>query len=342
MRNRILIYGIIISIGIHFIFLSNIKFTIKNYKSLEIQLVQIPPEISKDNLAPQKNIKKEAIEKYKKRSLKGKGIVKEEKTYCKLCEPVGNINEPNEEPIYGESIKSIQMVYKVLHDLGPNKGAISKIRPFGVNDQVIIKNEKNTISNVGRLGINYKVNKNNYEIYYEAKAEGISSFFYSEPLIQKSRGSINIIGLRPDYYLYSHGKKKTSEAFFDWKSKTLTINRKETTNKYGLINHAQDQLSFMFQFMFLDPLNKMQIPITNAKVFKIYNYHYIDEVNIDTELGNLDVLHVAKFNYQSPERIDLWLAKKYGYLPVKISITEDDLSSIIQKIETLKIKKINE
>mgnify|MGYP003996361739 CR=1 FL=1 len=51
------------------------------------------------------------------------------------------------------------MVYKVLHDLGPNKGAISKIRPFGVNDQVIIKNEKNTISNVGRLEINYKVNK---------------------------------------------------------------------------------------------------------------------------------------------------------------------------------------
>ena len=39
----------------------------------------------------------------------------------------------------------------------------------------------------------------------------------------------------------------------------------------------------MFQFMFLDPLNKMQIPITNAKVFKIYNYHYIDEEKIDTK-----------------------------------------------------------
>ena len=342
MRNRILIYGIFISIGIHFIFLSNIKLNIKNHKILDIQLVQMPPEISKDNLIPQKKINKKAIEKSKKRSLKSKGNIKEEKIYCKLCEPVGDIDEPNEEAIYGESIKSIEMVYKVFHDLGPNKGAISKIRPFGVDSQVNIKNEKKTISKVGSLGIDYKVNINNYEIYYEAKAEGISSFFYSEPLIQKSRGSINIIGLRPDYYLYSHGKKKTSEAFFDWKSKTLIINRKETTNKYGLINQAQDQLSFMFQFMFLDPLNKMQIPITNAKVFKIYNYQYIDEVNIDTELGNLDVLHVAKFNYQSPERIDLWLAKKYGYLPVKISITEEDLSSIIQKIEILKIKKVNE
>ncbi|MDC0127516.1 DUF3108 domain-containing protein [Methylophilaceae bacterium] len=341
MRNRILIYGILVSIGIHFILLSNIKFNFSNDKSLEIQLVQMPPELIKDNLAPQKNINQETSENLKK-SLKSRIKESEEKTYCELCGPVSNINETFEEPIYGESIKSIEMVYKVFHDLGPNKGSIDKIKPFGVGTQGSIKDEKNSISKVGSLGINYKVDKNNYEIYYEAKAEGISSFFYSQPLIQKSRGLINILGLRPDYYLYSHGKKKTSEAFFDWKSKTLTINRKETTNKYGLINQAQDQLSFMFQFMFLDPLNKMQIPITNAKVFKIYNYHYVDELNMDTKLGSLDVLHVAKFNYQSPERIDLWLAKKYGYLPVKISITEDDLSSIIQKIETLKIKKINE
>jgi len=341
MRNRILIYGIFISIGIHFIFLSNIKFNIKNDKSLEIQLVQIPPEISKDNLVPQKNINQEDSEKIKK-ILKSTVNVREEKTYCKLCEPVRDINEPPEEPIYGESIKSIEMNYKVLHDLGPNKGAISKIRPFGVDGQVIIKNKKNSISKVGSLEINYKIDNNNYEIDYKAKAVGISSFFYSKSLIQKSKGSIDISGLKPDYYLYNHGEKRKSEVFFDWESKTLTINRKETTDKYGLIEQAQDQLSFMFQFMFLNPLNKMQIPITNAKVFKIYNYQYIDEVNINTELGYLDVLHVAKFNYQSPERIDLWLAKKYGYLPVKISITEEDLSSIIKKIETLKIKKVNE
>ena len=341
MRNRILIYGIFISIGIHFIFLSNIKFNIKNDKSLEIQLVQIPPEISKDNLVPQKNINQEDSEKIKK-ILKSTVNVREEKTYCKLCEPVRDINEPPEEPIYGESIKSIEMNYKVLHDLGPNKGAISKIRPFGVDGQVIIKNKKNSISKVGSLEINYKIDNNNYEIDYKAKAVGISSFFYSKSLIQKSKGSIDISGLKPDYYLYNHGEKRKSEVFFDWESKTLTINRKETTDKYGLIEQAQDQLSFMFQFMFLNPLNKMQIPITNAKVFKIYNYQYIDEVNINTELGYLDVLHVAKFNYQSPERIDLWLAKKYGYLPVKISITEEDLSRIIQKIETLKIKKVNE
>ena len=341
MRNHSLIYGILISIAIHFIFLSNIKFNISNNKLLDIQLVQLPPEISKDNFSTLKNVKKEGNKKFKKDNINNKVKKKKEEIFCKLCKPVKDIDELVAEPVFGESIKSISMTYKVFHDLGENKGSINKIRPFGSNRQDI-GDKKNLLSRVGSLRIDYKINNKNYEIDYKAKAEGISSFFYSKPLIQKSKGSIDISGLKPDYYLYNHGEKRKSEVFFDWESKTLTINRKETTDKYGLIEQAQDQLSFMFQFMFLDPLNKMQIPITNAKVFKIYNYHYIDEVNINTKLGYLDVLHVAKFNYQSPERIDLWLAKKYGYLPVKISITEEDLSSIIQKIETLKIKKINE
>ena len=104
------------------------------------------------------------------------------------------------------------MNYKVYHDLGPNKGAISKIKPFGVNGQVIIKNKKNSISKVGSLEINYKVNQNKYEIDYEANAKGLTSIFYSKPLIQISKGSINTLGLKPDYYLYNHGKKKKSEA----------------------------------------------------------------------------------------------------------------------------------
>ena len=50
MRNHFLIYAILISIGVHFVFLLNIKFDISNNKLLDIQLVKIPPEISKDKV----------------------------------------------------------------------------------------------------------------------------------------------------------------------------------------------------------------------------------------------------------------------------------------------------
>ena len=53
----------------------------------------------------------------------------------------------------------------------------------------------------------------------------------------------------------------------------------------------------------------------------------------------MKALHIAKFDYEDPERIDLWLSEKYGYLPIKISITQDDLSTIVQEIITLKAIK---
>ena len=346
MKNPYILYGIFFSLVLHVVFFSNIEFEdiLSNnpVKNIDIELVQIPPEINKNNLILKEYANKKGNKKIDKENLSNKKNINGEEIYCELCAPVNEIADPISGPVFGKPVKSILMIYRVFHDLGPNKGSIKKIKPFGIDGGIVGGEESKTISEVGNLEINYKVNQNKYEIDYEANAKGLTSIFYSKPLIQISKGSINTLGLKPDYYLYNHGKKKKSEAFFDWENKTLTINRKKTINVHDLIDEAQDQLSFMFQFMFLDPLNKMQIPITNAKVFKIYNYHYIDEAKIDTKLGKLDTLHVAKFNYQSPERIDLWLAKEYGYLPVIISITQDDLSTIIQKIETLIIKKVNE
>ena len=343
MVNRYLLYGVIISIGIHFIFLLNIKFKENSEKILDIQLVHLPPKFNKENIIENKNFEKlklhePLVDKVVKTNPKEE--IKEE--YCKLCEPVKELAPPTKKIIFGETVNSILIEYKVFHDLGPNKGSIKKIKPFGSDGSLSNDSETKSISEVGNLKINYKINDNKYDINYIANAKGVTSIFYSKPLTQKSKGIINKKGLKPEYYLYSHGIKKKSEVIFDWQRKTLTIKRKENIKTHDLIDEAQDQLSFMFQFMFLNPLDKMQIPITNAKVFKIYNYHYVDELDINTKLGNLSTLHVAKFNYQTPERIDLWLAKEYGYLPVKIAITQDDLSIIIQQIEILNINKVNE
>ena len=83
----------------------------------------------------------------------------------------------------------------------------------------------------------------------------------------------------------------------------------------------------------------MQIPITNAKIFKTYDYQFIKEGEMKSKIGDINYIHVAKFNYQDPERIDLWLAKDYGFLPFKVSITDEDLSTITQEIYKIKVEK---
>ena len=171
MRNRYLLYGVIISIGIHFIFFLNIEFKENSEKILEIQLVHLPPKFNKENIIEKKDFEKQKLHEPlgdEVVKINPKEEIKEE--YCKLCEPVKELDLPIKKIIFGETVNSILMVYKVFHDLGPNKGSIKKIKPFGSDGSLSNDSETKSISEVGNLKINYKINDNKYEIDYIANA----------------------------------------------------------------------------------------------------------------------------------------------------------------------------
>jgi hypothetical protein len=342
MKYYYLIIALVISILAHLFFFTNLNFSFQNLtpdESLFIEMIPIPGN-SINNINKIKKIIQPIENKLKNSLSRDKNSDRIEKLnkneICELCQPVENIKIPEEEIVYGEEIKLIKMQYKVFHELAPNKGNISNFRLFGGrNDSISVGNR----SEVGILNIQYSIDKDIYTITYEAKANGITSLVYSKSLVQKSEGIINEGGIQPKYYLYKYGDKLKNEAFFDWKNNKLKIIRKNKTKVFDLVEGTQDQLSFMFQFMFLNPLNKMQIPITNAKIFKTYNYQYIEEGQMKSKIGDINYIHVAKFNYQDPERIDLWLAKDYGFLPFKVSITDEDLSTITQEVYKIQVEK---
>ena len=360
MKSYYIVIALVISLLAHLFFFTNIEFSFNEKptnEDLVIDMISMPA-VSPDNLGlntvtSKKNSIKDAEENKIKKlpSLLNKNKIQEpslilnnhknnadisNQTPCDLCQPVEDFLVPEDEPAYGQIIESIKIQYKVFHELGPNKCSLKNVSPFGSVGKEIKKNSR---SEVGVLNIDYIINKANYTISYEAKANGLSSLIYSKPLIQKSDGLIDENGLKPTYYIYQFGDKRRNEAFFDWKNKKLKIVRKNETQLFDLIENTQDQLSFMFQFMFLNPMNKMQVPITNAKIFKIYNYQYISEGQMKTDVGDINYVQVAKFNYQDPERIDLWLAKDYGFLPFKVSIIDEDMSVIIQEIHQIQVKK---
>ena len=75
----------------------------------------------------------------------------------------------------------------------------------------------------------------------------------------------------------------------------------------------------------------MNIPVTNVKNLKLYNYLYIDEGLIELNKNSFDFVHIEKIS-EKKERLNLWLAKEYGFLPIKIIMTEEDSSLIIQEL----------
>ncbi|HOY71014.1 MAG TPA: DUF3108 domain-containing protein [Methylotenera sp.] len=164
-----------------------------------------------------------------------------------------------------------------------------------------------------------------YHIKSLIQPKGLASLLVPD-LLQTSEGEIGDVGLQPKQYLYQFGdkKNKTYRAEFDWQSKQLSLHNAKGSQTLALTEGTQDLLSFMYQFMFLQPLQKTQMTITNGKKVGEYSYSFEGEEVIETKIGTLNTVHLLRASGESDKKTELWLALDYQYVPVKIRETEKD------------------
>lgn len=179
----------------------------------------------------------------------------------------------------------------------------------------------------GRAKTVYQVlpSGNEYQIKNVMQAKGLVALFIPD-LLQTSDGFITNSGLQPQHYLYQFGdkKNKTYRADFDWESKKLRLQSEKGDKKLDLVEGTQDLLSFMYQFMYVPPLQMMQLSITNGKKLGVYDYSFEGEETIATKMGNLNTIHIFRSSDEGDEKTELWLALDYQYAPVKIRKTEKE------------------
>ena len=169
------------------------------------------------------------------------------------------------------------------------------------------------------------LDNNQYQMSFLTEARGLAALVISD-LLQTSDGVLTKTGLQPQHYLYQYGNKedKTRKAVFDWQANTLQMTTSKGARTEPLQEGAQDLLSFMYQFMYVAPLQNMQIPISNGKNLRIYDYSFEGEENVNSKLGEVKTIHILHAAGDSDEKTELWLAVDYQYLPVKIRKTEKD------------------
>jgi len=176
-----------------------------------------------------------------------------------------------------------------------------------------------------------------YSLSSTTEATGVLSLFLHGQLIQTSTGLVTEQGLRPAEFHYEMTSKqdKSRRAQFDWQAGELTLVTEKRTKKVALHEGAQDLLSFMYQFVFVPPMERMEIPITNGRKLDIYSYAFEGEEEFMTPVGNLRTVHLS-YPGDDGEKTELWLAVDYKYMPVKIRKTEEDGSVIEQFVTNLK------
>jgi Protein of unknown function (DUF3108) len=164
-----------------------------------------------------------------------------------------------------------------------------------------------------------------YVLQSKIEPKGLLTLFVSN-LVQKSEGMVTERGLRPSSFLYQYGNNadKSRAVTFDWQAGTVTMEAGSKRRTAELLEGAQDMMSFMYQFMFVPPLQEMRLAVTNGKKLKIYEYYFEGEEMLDTGVGKLRTWRIGRSSGDGEEKTELWLAVDYHYLPVKIDITEKD------------------
>lgn len=178
---------------------------------------------------------------------------------------------------------------------------------------------------------------NTYQIKSLIKARGLAALVIPD-LLQTSAGDIGQAGLKPRHYLYQFGNKqnKTFSADFDWGAHQLNLHSANGSQAKILADGTQDLLSFMFQFMFVPPLQNMQLNITNGKKVGVYDYSFEGEEVISTKMGELNTIHLLRSSAEKEKTTELWLALDYQYVPVKIRETEKDGKVYVLLVKALK------
>jgi hypothetical protein len=180
----------------------------------------------------------------------------------------------------------------------------------------------------------YDFGERGYTLVSVAKPRGLYALALSD-LVQKSEGQVTPQGLKPERFSYQYGSNpdKAQKAVFNWEQGKLAMQAGSRKQEVPLNEGAQDLMSFMYQFMFVPPLQQMQLAITNGKRFRTYDYGFEGEEVVDTGLGKVNCLHIARSSDDGEEKTELWLAADYHYLPLKFRKTEKD-GTVLERIAT--------
>ncbi|MBU1224283.1 MAG: DUF3108 domain-containing protein [Gammaproteobacteria bacterium] len=163
-----------------------------------------------------------------------------------------------------------------------------------------------------------------YTLTSVASATGLAGVFYRGRFVQTSRGRITPRGLAPEEFWDQRGDKRSS-ARFDSANDTLTLTpAKGAPRHFAYQGEVQDALSLFFQLALTAPPGDGALAYTvfNGKKLRNYAYEVRGETILETALGALRTLHLARRD-DGDGRFEIWLAIDRYYLPVRVLRSDD-------------------
>ncbi|MDT3705956.1 MAG: DUF3108 domain-containing protein [Thiobacillus sp.] len=170
-----------------------------------------------------------------------------------------------------------------------------------------------------------------YTLTSETRATGPLKMLWPGNIRLESTGEVTQDGLRPIQFEHarSDAPHKLATARLDWKQGLIAYQYKgRSWQVNGLKAGTQDQLSQLYQFMFLPVLPKeITLQVTSGKKLNDYLYTRRDGGSIRVPAGQFAVQQFVRVRDPGDEKaVTVWVAPGRDNLPVQIRVTEDNVT----------------
>ncbi|HEY9097680.1 MAG TPA: DUF3108 domain-containing protein [Thiobacillus sp.] len=184
---------------------------------------------------------------------------------------------------------------------------------------------------LGQVTDTFSRNGTRYKLVSEMHATGPLKLLWPGNIRLESVGTVTPQGLRPSRFQHarSDAPNKLATAQLDWKQRSIAYQYKgESHQVTGLKNGTQDQLSQLYQFMFLSkqPVD-LGLQVVSGRDLNDYQFARSDGGAIQTPMGALATLQYQRVAQQPDEKaVTVWVAPGRNHLPVQIRVIEDGVT----------------
>jgi len=170
-----------------------------------------------------------------------------------------------------------------------------------------------------------------YTLVSETRASGPLKMLWPGNIRLESTGEVTRQGLRPEQFQHarSDAPHKLATAKLDWQQRAVAFQYKnERWRVADLREGAQDQLSQLYQFMFMPgvPADFAQQGVSGRSL-NDYRYTRSDGGAIPSPFGTLATQQVQRVTRTSDDKaITVWIAPTRGNLPVQVRVIDDGVT----------------
>ena len=192
---------------------------------------------------------------------------------------------------------------------------------------------------VGQSQHQWSHDETSYRMETVVQTTGLVGLMRSLHYTQRSEGELGPRGLKPLHFNVEQGGKKPESAEFDWSAGRVSIRRDGRERRSAEIRPGdQDVLSLWHQIGIVGAAGlPTSMTVVSNKGAKPATLEVVGRESARLPIGRLETLRLRVQAADGTLAIDIWLAAKYGMLPVRIRVADDQGEAVDQQAIQLRL-----